>query len=156
LLDEVDESTAILAPGGRFLYVNRHAAQLLHDSCGVPLDKIVGNTAEELAVPDVLGLTRADDVLMLARTQGKLEVDAWRRTIENQFAALYAPDGTVSAIVLVMREVQARKLAQTRLSMALKLGRLVGIGDQEEVAEALSRVPIPELADWCTVHIVED
>src|SRR5262245_4762252 len=53
-------------------------------------------------------------------------------------------------------EVQARKLAQTRLSMALKLGRLVGIGDREEVAEALSHVPIPELADWCTVHVVDD
>ena len=156
LLNEVDESTAILAPGGRFLYVNRHAAQLLHDFCGVPLDRIVGRTAEELAVPDVLGLTRANEVLALARTKGKLEVGACGRTIENQFDAMYAPDGTVNAIVLVMRDVQALKLAQSRLAMLLKLGRLIGTVAQDEVGEALARVPIPELADWCAVHIIQN
>jgi PAS domain-containing protein len=89
LLDQVDEGTAILAPGGRFLYVNRHAAQFLRRACGVPPDKIVGSTAEELPGLVALGLTRAhDEVLSLARTKGKFEVVVSGRTIENQFDAI--------------------------------------------------------------------
>jgi phosphoserine phosphatase RsbU/P len=157
LLDEVDESTAIMAPGGHLLYVNGHEAECLRRACGVPPDKIVGSTSEELAVPVGLGLSRShDEVLALARTKGKFESVEWGRTIENQFDAMYAPDGTVTAVTLVMRDVQARKLALSRLSMLSKLSTMIGALDYDEVAAALSRVPIPELADWCAVNIIQN
>jgi hypothetical protein len=37
-----------------------------------------------------------------------------------------------------------------------KLNTLVGFVDYDNVAEALASVPIPELADWCIVNLVEN
>ena len=108
LLDEVDESTAILAPDGRFLYVNRHEAQFLRRAYGIPPDKIVGSSAEELAVPAELCLTQSHNgVLSLARAKCKVERVALGRAFENQFDAVYAPYvmNVVPDPVTVMREM---------------------------------------------------
>ena len=68
---------------------------------------------------------------------------AWGRAKEGSFDAVYRPDGSVGAVALVIRDVHARKLAETRLDMLTKLSALVGMADFEDVAEALARVPIP-------------
>jgi len=157
LLDGVDESTSILSRDGRFLYVNRRAARVLHEACGAAPDEIVGKTPAELGVPNDLGIVRpAEELLSLARAKDSFEVVAWGRAKENHFDALYSPDGTVAAIAMVTRDVQPSKLAQSRIALLSKLGVLIGTVDYDEVAEALARVPIPELADWCLFSVVKD
>jgi signal transduction histidine kinase len=74
---------------------------------------------------------------------------------EGRYNAVYGPDGSIAAISLVIRDVQGRKLAQTRLNVLTKLSTLAGILEYDELAEALARVPIPELADWCVVNFIE-
>jgi signal transduction histidine kinase len=157
LLDGIDESTAILAPDGRILYVNRHAAQVLYEACGVAPDEIVGKAPAEINIPNEFGIARpVDELLSLARAKDSLEVVAWGRAKENHFDALYAPDGTVAAIAVVTRDVQSSKLAQSRIALLSKLGALIGTVDYDEVAQAIARVPIPELADWCAVNVIQD
>jgi len=95
-------------------------------------------------------------MLTMARTKRKLETVSWGRATESQFDAMYAPDGTVSAITIVVRDVQARKMERDRLSLLNKLGTLAGTVDYDEIAVALAHVPIPELTDWCSLHIIHD
>jgi signal transduction histidine kinase len=157
LLDGIDEGAAILAPDGRILYVNRRVAHVLYEASGIAPDEIVGKTPAELELPSDLGIARpADELLSLARAKDSFEVVAWGRAKENRFDALYAPDGTVAAIALLTRDVQPFKLAQSRIGLLSKLGALIGTVDYDEVAQALARVPIPELADWCVFSVIQN
>ena len=61
----------------------------------------------------------------------------------------------MGAIALIIRDVQHRRLAQTRLDLLTKLSALVGMLEYDDVAEALAQVPIPEFADWCVINFIE-
>jgi signal transduction histidine kinase len=156
LLDGVYESAAMLAPDGRILYCNRRAAQALREKAGVPRSQIIGRTPEALGVPiDLFVGHPVGDLVGLARAHQSFETNAWGRTAETQFDAIYEPDGSVGAVSLLIHDVTNRKQAQMRLDLLSKLGALVGVLDFDEVAEGLARVPLPELADWCTFSLVE-
>jgi PAS domain S-box-containing protein len=157
LLDGVEESTVIVAPDGRVLYLNRRAAQALHEITGLQPEQIVGRVYTELGVHDELGISRRpDELLALARAGDSFEVTAWGRERRNRVSAVYAPDGTVSGVASVIQDIHARRVAEKRLDLLSKLGMLVGKCDYDKVAAATAQVPIPELADWCAVNIIQD
>ena len=157
LLNGIDEAAVILTPDGRFVYVNRCAANVLRRESGIPEDQIIGRTPDEIGVSRAVSLGRpGGEMLAMARSNQKLETVTGGRAKESHFDAVYAPDGTVSGISVVVRDVQGRKLAQDRLSLLNKLGTLTGGLDYDEVAAALARVPIPELADWCAFNVIKD
>ena len=156
LLDDVEDSAALFGPDGRILYCNLPAFQGLRSALGVPRGEIIGRTPAELGVPAELVIGRPmKDLLPLARGHESFEMTAWGRAKEGRFGAVYRPDGTISAVALVVRDVHNRKLAETRLDLLTKLSALAGMMEYEEVAEALVQVPIPEFADWCAVTFVE-
>jgi signal transduction histidine kinase len=156
LLDDVADSAALFGPDGRILYCNLPAFQSLRTALGVPRGQIVGRTPAELGVPAELVIGRPiKDLLPLARGHESFEATAWGREKEGRFGAVYGPDGTISAVALVVRDIHSRKLADTRLDLLTKLSALAGMMEYEEVAEALVQVPIPEFADWCAVTFVE-
>ena len=156
LLDDVEDSAALFGPDGRILYCNLPAFQGLRSALGVPRGEIIGRTPAELGVPAELVIGRPmKDLLPLARGHESFEATAWGRAKEGRFGAVYRPDGTISAVALVVRDIHNRKLAETRLDLLTKLSTLAGMMEYEEVAEALVQVPIPEFADWCAVTFVE-
>jgi PAS domain S-box-containing protein len=157
LLDGVNESAAVFAPDGRMLYVNRRAILLLNEATGVAPEAIVGKTPAELGVPDELGINRSPaEMLALARTGEPFEREIWGRLREHKFNLVYQSDGSVAAVTFVGQDIHDRKLAQKRLDLLSKLSVLVGTLDYDEVAEALAHVPIPQIADWCAVNVVQD
>jgi signal transduction histidine kinase len=157
LLDDVHESAAMLSPEGRILYCNRQAAADLCEAARVPRYQVIGRTPCELGVPMELVIGRPiGELVELARAHESFEVTSAGRATETQFDAIYGADGEVNAVALLMRDVHGRKLAQQRLDLLSKLGALVGVLDYDQVAEGLARVPIPELADWCSFSLVED
>ena len=152
LLDDVEENALILASDGKIVYCNRLAAQRLHELMGVREGDILGKTVAELGIPNDLVVGRPiDEMVNLARGHESFEMTALGRAQEGTFDAIYRPDGSVGAVALLVRDIQAHKLAQTRLEMLTKLNALVGVSDFEDVAAALTRVAIPQLADWCAV-----
>jgi PAS domain S-box-containing protein len=156
LLDSVQESAAVLGPDGRILYCNRRAARTLREATGVPRPEIVGKTPAELGVPGELLVGRPiEELVPLARQRQSFEMNAWGRDKEGRFEALYRIDGSVGAVMLVVRDVHARKLAETRLDLLTKLSALTGTLEYDEVAEALVHIPIPQFADWCVVNVIE-
>ena len=156
LLDGVQDSAALFGPDGRILYCNRRAFQSLRDAMGLPRREVIGRTPAELGIPGDIMIGRPiDELVRLARARESFEMEAWGRSNEGQLDAIYQPDGSVGAIALIIRDVQHRKLAQTRLDLLTKLSALVGLLEYEDVAEGLTHVPIPEFADWCVINCIE-
>ena len=157
LLDVVDDPATAFATDGRILYVNQAAARLLHEVTGVPADELIGKTCAELHAPPELGGGLPPDQLeSMARSGATAEGYVWERWREQRFGAIYAPDGMLSAVTLVSEDIQNRKLAQTRNQLLSKLAALVGSVHYDNVPEALARVAVPEVADWCIVNVIED
>jgi PAS domain S-box-containing protein len=157
LLDRLDESAVILSPDGRIRYINRRAAKIVHDLIGLSMHEIMGKTFRELGVPAELQIgSSSRELVALAREETAYEVDLLGRAKEGRFSAVYGPDGTVTAVEWTGRDIHDRKLEGARLDILSKLSVLVGSLDYDEVPEALARVPIPELADWCAVTIIQD
>jgi signal transduction histidine kinase len=157
LLDEVNEGAAVLAPDGRFLYGNRRAVEHLRELAGVRRRDIIGKRPDELglSLEHLIGRPVAD-VATLGRTRASFQLQAAGRANESQFDAVYEPDGTVGAVALVVRDTFDRRQAQVRLDILSKLGALVGVLDYDEVAAGIAGVPVPELADWCALNVVEN
>jgi signal transduction histidine kinase len=157
LLDDVYEAAVIFTPDGRVDYINRPAANEVRDATRVPLDQIVGKTGAELGVPPEFDVARDPQRLVaMARRKATQEVFFRGRWNEVRLRAIYAPSGEVSGVEFVSRDIHDPKLTQLRLKLLSKLGAMVGFVDYADVAEALASVPIPELADWCVVNLVED
>jgi signal transduction histidine kinase/GAF domain-containing protein len=157
LLDGVKESAAVLAPDGRLLYCNRRAFQRLHQVVRVPREEIIGKTFADLGlVPELVVGCSLGQLVPAARAHESRELTFLGRTKESQFDAIYQPDGTVAAVAVVIRDIHRRRQARTRLALLSKLGELVGMSDPDQLVEALVRVPIPELADWCTINLLEN
>jgi signal transduction histidine kinase len=157
LLDGMSDSAALLAPDGRILYCNRRAFQRLHQWVRVAREDVVGKTFAELGVSTefMIGCSR-DQLVPLARMHDSRELSFLGRTRQIKLDALYESDGSVGAVAVVVREIHGRKLAETRLALLTKLNALIGVSDPDQLAEALVQVPIPELADWCIINMIEN
>jgi signal transduction histidine kinase len=157
LLDEVKEGAAVLAPDARLLYCNRRAAQGIREVACIRHGDIIGQTPDEigLSLEHLVGRPVVD-LEALARARASLELCTAERANETQFDAIYRPDGQVGAVVFVVRDTHNLKQERLRLDILSKLSALSGVLDFGEVAAGIANVPIPELADWCTFHVVED
>jgi signal transduction histidine kinase len=157
LLDDVYEGAIIFTPDGRVDYINRPAANEVRNATRVPPDQILGKTGVELGVPPDFGVIRQpDELVTIARRKATQEVFFRGRWNEVRFRAIYAPSGDVSGVEVVSRDIHDPKLTHIRLKLLSKLSAMVGFVEYSDVAEALAAVPIPELADWCVVNLVED
>lgn len=156
LLDRVDEIAAILSPEGNFRYLNGRGLRVLHDSLGLAPHEVIGKTGGELHLPPELKINSPPELVALARNNASYEAEVLGRVKEARVSALYGADGAVTAVELVGSDIHDRKLSRARLDVLARLSMLVGSVTYDQVPEALARVPIPELADWCSVTLVED
>ena len=92
LLDGVEEGAAVITPNGRITYINRRAAHVLHEACGLARDEVVGKIYTELGIHKELGMTKLPSELVArARAGDSFEVVAWGRTKQNKLQAVYGP-----------------------------------------------------------------
>jgi PAS domain S-box-containing protein len=151
LLDDINDGVLILSLEGRVEYLNRRAAYQLHEATGLPLDQLGTKTAAELGFDHF-----PDEQLTLARRKEPIKDSHLGRWNERRYRPIYSPAGEVEAVASLSRDIHGPRLAEIRLDLLSKLNAIVGNVDYEDVAEALARVPIAELADWCVVSLVEE
>jgi len=156
LLDDIDDGVGIIATEGRIEYVNKALALQLQSVTGVRRDEIVGKTLSELGLPSEHSLSREPDELMAlgrhSAADERLFLGRWKKT---RFKAIQTPGAGVTGMSLSIRDIHDPRLAQIRLSLLSRLSALVGRVDSDDLADALATVPVPDLADWCIVNIVE-
>jgi PAS domain S-box-containing protein len=157
LLDDLHEAAVIVTPDGRIEYLNRLAATFLHGVSGVPMDQLLGKTGRELGLPrDMDFSNHPERIQALARQRASREEYLAGRWWRTRYRAISSEAGDLVAIAFVHSDIHEHKRAELRLELLARLSAMVGTVDYEDVASALASLPVPELADWCAVNIVED
>lgn len=153
----MSESAVIVSPDARIEYVNRAAASQLREVTGFPFDQLVGKTLEELGLPRASDVSRhPETIVALGRRQATQTECLMGRWNETKYRAIYSDRGDVAAVAFVSHDIHEPRLARARLELLSKLNSTLGSVDYDNVGEALASVPIPELADWCIVNLVEN
>jgi PAS domain S-box-containing protein len=157
LLDDIHEAAVIVTPDGRIEYLNRPAALFLHEVTGVPMDQLLGKTGSELGLPgDIDFSSHPERIQALARQRASREEFMAGRWWKTRYRAISSEGGDLVAIAFVHSDIHEHKRAELRLELLARLSAMVGSVDYEDVCSALASTPVPEIADWCAVNLVED
>jgi PAS domain S-box-containing protein len=157
LLDETDDCFGIVGADGRIEYLNRALALQLQSMTGFSRDEIVGRTVSELQLSSEHSLSRdPEELTALARQSAVEERLFFGRWKETKFKAIQTPGEGITSVSLSIRDIHDPTLARVRLSLLSRMSGLVGRVGADDLAEALATVPVPDLADWCVVHSVEN
>lgn len=169
LLETLGEAITIRDPNDTLVYANRAALghlgfNTLEELKARSLDSIMADyivtdeDGEPLAMSDVpsVRLLRgqtAEPLLMrtVDRRSGEVRWDLLKT------AGLTGRDGTLSAAVTVIEDITAVKTAEVHLRILSEAGRvLASMVDLDQTLQSVAELAVPELADWCTVDLVDD
>jgi PAS domain S-box-containing protein len=161
VLDAVDDQIVLTDPSGRVRFANRALAAAVYDLTGVDAKDIVGKLPSELGLPDELQRVINEQRVRVNATRAAVTAEV-ALTLRNglrwqeQKVSPVFHDGRISAHVMVGRDIDERKHAQRRLELLSKVSTLVGNVDLAELLPAITRLAIPELADWSVVDVCGD
>jgi PAS domain S-box-containing protein len=162
-LRSIGDAVIATDPGGHITLMNAVAEWLTGwnegEALGRPLGEVfsvvsvdTGAVRESLATRGpgagaVVGFAR--DTVLRARHGGRL-------TIQVSTAPIRDAGGELFGAVLVFRDVSAEKREQVRRDFLARAGAaLVASVDYRSTLATVAQLAVPELADWCTVDILE-
>jgi PAS domain S-box-containing protein len=158
MLDSVDDELFLSDRRNRLVYANRAGMEAIQVMVG--RDEIRAKTPNEEQLPAQFAqLSSVTMAAVLAGRTATVEtrfptVDGpWR---EHQVRPVYGLDGKIEAAVVASRDINARKTAEARLELLEKVGALAESMKYENIADAIARLAIPQLADWCVIDVIED
>jgi PAS domain S-box-containing protein len=157
LLDDIHDAAVIVTPDNRIEYLNRSAALFLHDVTGVRMDQLLGKSGSEIGLPEDIDFSvHFEEIEALARRRASREELMAGRWWKTRYRAICSEHGDLAAIAFVHSDIHEHKRAELRLELLKRLSAMVGAVDYEEVCSALASIPVPEMADWCAINLVED
>ncbi|HET7540076.1 MAG TPA: PAS domain S-box protein [Polyangiaceae bacterium] len=120
-----------------FKIVNQHTRAVVED----PVTKV-------LATGGIVGL--ANHTILLARDGREVPID-------DSGAPIRARDGEIEGVVLVFRDVTARKREEARRTfLADASSALASSLDYERTVSEVAKLSVPVFADWCAVDLLPD
>ncbi|HEX4457955.1 MAG TPA: ATP-binding protein [Polyangia bacterium] len=162
LLDALPDRVALYDHATtRLVFANRSVIESLQEQPDRPTDALIGKTIAELNLPaQVLRDNSRNFARVGAGEQLRHEVlmptaDSWRWR-ETLMSPVRDEEGVVASVAVSSRDIHARKLAESRLTLLSKLTGLADAIDHEGMFAALARLAVPELGDWCFVDAVRD
>ena len=159
VLDSLEDHIVLKNRNNQVIYANRAAraaarARHVADEAVVGgktrqhgLSESVSRVVEAIATRAFAGETVASEMRFPS------DRGSWR---ENRVGPVYGGDGSVEAVVVASRDIHARKMAEARLELLSRVGAITETMDYDRVLNAIARLAIPELADWCIIDVVED
>jgi PAS domain S-box-containing protein len=120
-----------------FHIVNEHTRAAVQN----PVEKV-------LETGGIVGL--ANHTILIARDGREIPID-------DSGAPIRGESGTIQGVVLVFRDVTARKALETQVHfLADATAVLAESLDYEATVARVARLSVPRLADWCAVDLVMD
>ncbi len=169
MLDVLAEAVTIRDRTGTIAYANRAALTSMGFST---LEELQSRTStaimDEFIVEDDAGnpLSMAD-VPSIRMMQGENATSQLMRTVRRatgeiswrqlRSSPLHDERGDLMAVVTVIEDVTAVKMAEMRMRMLAESGRILASSlDYEQTLHNVANVAVPLLADWCAVDLIDE
>jgi PAS domain S-box-containing protein len=148
---------------GNVTFLNPVAEHLtgwaLDEAMGKPLLEVFPIFHEETRVRaenPVQKVLREGVVVGLANHTVLRRRDGVETPIDDSAAPIRGSDGSLDGVVLVFRDASIEKLAAARRNFLARAGdELMAAHDHRTALEHVAQLAVPQLADWCTVDIVD-
>lgn len=160
ILDEAPIGMALVAPGGRFVRVNRVLCELL----GYSTEELTGLTFQEITHPE----DRRSDLALVRRLaraeipryqleKRYIRMDGTTVDIMLSVSALRRSDGTPRYYIAQIEDITERRRLEEQLRFLAEIG--VELAETLEYDATLTRIAelaVRDLADICIVDMVQD
>jgi PAS domain S-box-containing protein len=148
---------------GRVTFLNPIAERLTGwqeaEALGQPLDavfRIISERTRAVVESPVAKVLREGKVVGLANHTVLLPKVGPELPIDDSGAPIRNEAGEIVGVVLVFRDVSLEKLHESRNEFLAKAGEaLVSSLDYQATLANVARFAVPQLADWCSVELVE-
>jgi PAS domain S-box-containing protein len=131
----------------------------LADALGKPMQevfRIVHEGSREEAESPVDRVLRDGVLVGLANHTLLLARDGREVSIDDSAAPIRADGEEIGGVVLVFREVTERRRLEAAGRVRAAVGALLGSQlDREGLLTAMAAAPVPDLAEWCVVDVLE-
>jgi signal transduction histidine kinase/PAS domain-containing protein len=139
----------------RFRYINEQAAQVFLRSSHGGREELIGRTVWEV-FPEVVG-TEIERGMRRAATERipfTFEAYAPETATWSVMSCYPLPDG---GLATQWKDITARRRAEETARYLARASEVLGSSlDYETTLRELAQVVVPELAEWCTVHVIGD
>jgi PAS domain S-box-containing protein len=162
LFESAPIGMGLLDAGQRFISINTALAEIN----GISLEDHLGRTPEELfgqSNPDLVNLCNEIYATGQAFSSPNLSVSAPNRPDRRPgyYSVYYLPtlhpsQGVESMLAYVMDVTERFRLEQAQQFLADSSQVLSSSLDYQTTLSSIARLVVPHLADWCTVHIVDE
>jgi PAS domain S-box-containing protein len=169
ILSGVSDGITMLDAEGSLVYANEAAVELI----GVPLDELLvqpaGSIMARFDMIDELGrpLEAKDapsSALFAGRSAEPRLIGFTRKEQPGSIrwslvdaVPIRRADGTLDGVLTVFRDVTEERAGETRMRLLAEAGRILGSSlDYEVTLQSLADLTVPELAELCIVHVVDE
>lgn len=169
VLDGVADGLTAQDPAGRVVYANAAAARLVgcesvQEFLSTPVEALMQRFA--LFEEDGRPMRREDLPSFVARNGAELPPKLLRfrviATGEERWSIVRArpvfdEDGAVRLVINIFRDVTQERIAAFRERVLADATAELGSSlDYHATLKSVARLVVPQLADWCIVHVVDD
>ena len=155
ILDSITHPFVVHDTDWRFRYINEAAATVFRQSPRASHDPPIGRVLWEL-YPDIVGSAFEREMRRAATERQPVTFEAFYPARSEWLALSCFPlaDGGLATQWI---DITARRRAEEADRYLTRAGQVLGSSlDYETTLGQLAQVVVPELADWCAVHIVEE
>ncbi len=158
ILSQVEDAVNAVDAHHRIIYWN-HAAERLY---GISAEEALGRTLTEIYDYEWVGIERPV-VLEALECDGWWKGECWHRlhrdgreiSVEVSLSLLREPSGKPSGFLAVIRDITARKRAESAQSILSEAGAALAASlDYDTTVETLGRLCVPALAELCVIDFV--
>ena len=155
ILDSIAHPFVVYDADWRFRYINEAAAAVFRQSPRASHDPPIGRVLWEL-YPDLAGTAFDREMRRAAAERRTVTFEAFypARAEWSALSCFPLADGGLATQWI---DITARKRAEETEHYLTRASQVLGSSlDYETTLRQLAQVVVPELADWCAVHIVEE
>jgi signal transduction histidine kinase/PAS domain-containing protein len=139
----------------RFQFVNEPAAEVLRRALGGSTEHLVGRVLWEV-FPDVVGTDFEREMRRAATERRPVTFEAFYPTTEewSQLTSFPLPN---NGLATQWVDITEQRRTQEREQFLARTSQVLGSSlDYETTLTHLAQVVVPQLADWCAVHVVDE
>jgi signal transduction histidine kinase/PAS domain-containing protein len=155
ILDGIAHPFVVYDAEWRFRFINDAAAAVFRSSPRASHEPPIGQVLWEV-YPDIVGTVVEREMRRAATERRPVTFEAFHPA-RGEWSALSCFPLADGGIATQWIDVTARKRAEEAESCLSRASEVLGSSlDYETTLDQLARVVVPQLADWCTVHVVDD